>query len=202
MNKKVVIILFLTLLALIGLAIYSFGANNRLSPKPNPVSLNPVNTEKVTVRNQNITFTSYSNKDIAQNYYTVKLPQDWKVQAGKDAGSYEMTFNGGSGTIQLTDVADNTTLELMILSQEEPNLKKSVSDYKRIDYQKLTINGNEAYQLTYQGKTGQTDSQTIQTYITGPDKAGIITLTVPQSSFSTYQSMFSSIIQNFQWDSK
>jgi hypothetical protein len=98
------------------------------------------------------------------------------------------------------DVPDNTTLELYVLSQEEPRLKKESNGYKRIDYQKVSINGSQAYQLTYQAaKNGKTNT-IVKTYITGADQAGVITVTIPQDQFTAEQPIFAPFINSFNWE--
>jgi hypothetical protein len=202
MNKKIIAILILTIVALIGLAIYTFGPMTKKTIiRGNPVSLEPAGSEKVTVNNKSMAFVAYHNRDLPENFYTLEFPKGWQVTPGKPGG-YALNLGGGSGTIGLTDVPDNSTLELFVLSQEEPKLKKTVSNYKRIDYGKLTVNGAEAYQLSYQSlRTGE-QYQTIQTYIAGSDEAGIITFTTKQNEFSALSSIFSSVINTFHWENK
>lgn len=202
MNKKIIAILILTIVALIGLAIYAFGPMTKKTiTKINPVSLKPAGSEKVTVDNKNVAFVAYHNKDLPENFYTLEFPKGWQVTPGKPGG-YALNFSGGSGTISLTDVPDNSTLELFVLSQEEPKLKKTVSNYKRIDYRKLTVNGAEAYQLLYQSLHSGEQYQTIRTYIAGSDQACVMTFTTRQNEFSTLSPIFSSVTNTFHWENK
>ncbi len=204
MNKKVIAILALTIIALVILYLYSFGplSYKRTAAQMNPASTKPASTENVTVNNKNLAFNAFHNKDKKENYYTVKLPQDWQVKPGDKPGGYFLNFNGGSGTVELMDVPDNTTLELYTLSQEEPRLKKAVTDYSRVGYQKTTVNGSEAYQLAYRSKQGQDDYQTLRTYITGQDESGVITLSAKQSDFDNLKPLFSSVLDSFRWENK
>ncbi len=202
MDKKIIAILILTVVALIGLAIYAFGPMTKKTiTRVNPVSLKPAGSEKVTVDNESVAFVAYHNQDLTENFYTLEFPKDWQVTPGKPGG-YALNFGGGTGTIGLTDVPDNSTLELFVLSQVEPRLKKTVSNYKRIDYRKLTVNGAEAYQLLYQGMSTKEQYQTVQTYIAGSDEAGIITFTTKQNEFSALSSIFSSVTNTFHWENK
>lgn len=202
MNKKIVAILILTVVALIVLAIYAFGPlTKKTMIRVNPVSLKPAGSQKVTVDNKSMAFVAYHNKDLPENFYTLEFPKGWQVIPGKPGG-YALNFSGGSGTISLTDVPDNSTLELFVLSQEEPKLKKTVGNYKRIDYRKLTVNGAEAYQLLYQSTRSGEQDQTSQTYIVGADEACIITFTTPKNEFSVLSSLFSSIANTFHWENK
>ncbi|MGB8657527.1 MAG: hypothetical protein WCE90_07045 [Candidatus Zixiibacteriota bacterium] len=202
MNKRIIVILILTVVALIGLAMYTFGPMNKKTIiRVNPVSLKPAGSEKVTVNDKSVAFVAYHNKDLPENFYTLEFPKVWQVTPGKPGG-YALNFDGGSGTIGLTDVPDNSTLELFLLSQEEPKLKKTVSDYRRMDYRKLTVNGAEAYQLLYQGMRTGGQYQTIQTYVGGSDEACIITFTTKQNDFSALSSIFSSVTNTFHWENK
>jgi hypothetical protein len=202
MNKFVIGILILTMVALILLTLYTFGPlSTKMSPKGNPVSLKPAEAGKVEVGPQNIPFVTYHNKDVRENYYTVGFPQTWQVTAGKPGG-YELRFAGGHGTVRLMDVPDNTTLELYVLSQEEPRFKKTLPGYQRTGYTKLTLNGAETYQLTYQNSDSGGPAQTVQTFITGPDQAGVITLAAKASDFASLSGVFSSLAQTFRWEAK
>jgi hypothetical protein len=202
MNKKIIAILILTVVALIGLAIYAFGPmTKKTTTKVNPVSLKPAGSEKVAVDNKSMAFVAYHNKDLPENFYALEFPKGWQVTPGKPGG-YALNFSEGGGTISLTDVPDNSTLELFVLSQEEPKLKTTVDNYKRIDYRKLTVNGAEAYQLLYQSMRAGEQYQTIQTYIAGSDEACIITFTTKQNEFSALSPIFSSITNTFHWENK
>jgi hypothetical protein len=202
MNKKVIAILILTILALILLTLYSFGPlSSKMSPKGNPASLKPSGTGKVAVGLQDVPFESYHNKDVRENHYTLGVPRDWQVTAGKPGG-YELRFAGGHGTVRLMDVPDNTTLELFVLSQEEPRMKRSLSGYQQRGYTHLTLKGAEAYQLTYQSTDSGATIQTAQTYITGPDQAGVITLTAKTEDFPALSTLFTSVTQTFRWETQ
>jgi len=203
MNKKVVVVFALTVIAIIVLTLYSFGplSNIRKQAKMNPGSLESVSSEKAAVSNKNIVLNVYHNRDLKENYYTVKLPQNGQVLAGKKAGGYSFSYNGIKGTVELMDVPDNTTLELYILSQEEPKLRKIIG-YKREDYKKLAINGNESYQLTYASKINGTDYKTIRTYVVGQDMAIVITISSPQSDFADMQNIASLVFNSFRWENK
>ncbi len=202
MNKKVVTIFILTLTALAVLWVYSFGPLSRaMIPRSNPTSLRPTPMQTI-VSNQNVAFSVYHNRDLAENFYTVKLPQTWQLQSSSQVGSYQFTFSGRSDSVALQDVADNTTLELFVLSQDEPNLKKATAGYGRINYQKILVSGNDAYQLTYRSTTSGTDYETVKTYITGLDHAAVITFTARQSDFADMRPLFDSIINSFHWENK
>jgi len=204
MNRKVIIIFILALIATVVLYLYSFGplSGQRISHNVNPASLKPVQSEQVTVNNKPQIFYLYQNKDLQENFYTVKLPQDWQVQAGNAAGSSTLHFPDGYGAVELMDVPDNSTLELYVLSQEEPKLKNTLTEYKRVDYIKTAVNSNEAYQLTYTNTTNGQTFQTIRIYIAGQDHAGVITLSVSRKDYDNMKALFNSIIISFQWENK
>ncbi len=202
MNKKVIIIFILTLAALALLWAYAFGPlSGAITAKVNPASLQPIATQ-TKISNQNVAFNAYHNKDLTENFYTVKFPQSWQLQPSGQIGSYQFIFDNGNGSAVLQDVADNTTLELFVLSQDEPNFKKTIAGYNRINYQKISVNGNDAYQLTYHSTASGTDYETVKTYISGPDHAAVITLTAKQGNFASMQSIFNSILNSFQWENK
>ena len=204
MNKKVIFILFLTVATLTVLYLYSFGplAGMRTAGNFNPASLHPSESSNVNVANKNETFSVYHNKDAKENYYFVELPRDWQVSAGKDPGSYAIAASNANAQVGLMDVPDNSTLELYILSQDEPKLKTSLSAYSRVDYKKISVNGNDAYQLIYTSKTGNDVFETIRTYISGQDHAGLIVLGAREQDFQNLQPVFNSIIGSFNWENK
>lgn len=200
MNQKVIAVLILTVVALAVLWAYSFGPlSETRAPEPNPVSLQPI-PEQTAVAQDKVKFNVYHNKDLKENFYTIKFPQTWSLQAKNPAGSYHFTFTEGSGSAELIDVPDNSTLELFVLGREEPRLKKSIRGYRRVNYQKLVVNGNDAYQLLYHSNTpDNVDETTLRTYIAGQDQATVITLTATQKDFASFQSVFLMIINSFQW---
>ena len=201
MNKKILIIFAATIIALIFLGLVAFGplAATRQGARVNPVSEKPAPAPAQTVNNQAVAFKAFHNKDMKENYYGINLPADWTAGAGQP-GSYVLNYTNGSGKIYLQDVADNTTLELFILSQDEPQIKKTASGYQRLGYQKLNVNNNQAYQLTYQSLVNGQTYQTVRTYISGPDHAGVISLSAAQNEFSKLQPLFDKVINSFNWE--
>jgi hypothetical protein len=201
-NKKVITIFILTLIAMIALWAFSFGLFSGTGViKNNPQSLKST-TQQIIIDQKNTQFNTYHNKDVPENFYTIKFPQAWQLQQSNALGSYHFLFDNGSGVAELQDVADNTTLELFILSQEEPRLKKSASGYQRVSYNKISVNGKDAYQLVYRSIVNGVNLETEKTYIVGPDHAGVITLTASQSNFANLQPTFTFIVNSFQWENK
>lgn len=200
MNKKVIAIAIVTLLALIVLTLFSFGPLSSIRKKSgiNPESLKPAQQPSV----QMIDFKEYKNIDVKENHYQISIPKDWQVAADSVPGGYAVNFSGGRGEIHLMDVPDNTTLELYVLSQEEPRLRRSVTGYHRWDYQKLAVNGNEGYELVYSGEENQNTTKTVTAYIGGQDHAGVISLSVTLDNFSNLRLTFDKVINSFNWQNK
>jgi len=203
MNRKVGIIIILTLAALGYLIIYTFGPSSTTSigPQVNPESLKP--TPASAVAHDNETIKVYHNKDIAENFYAVSVPQSWQIRSvASNAGEYDFGFDGGAARVELKDVPDTSTLELFVLSQEEPSLRSSLGDYKRISYEKININGNDAYQLIYLSTVDSVKYENIRTYITGQDRAAAITLSLPQTMVASLKNTSDLVTNSFSWENK
>ena len=98
------------------------------------------------------------------------------------------------------DVPDNSTLGLFVLSQEEPRLKSLLPDYKRIDYQKIKVNGYDAYQLSILSDANGIRNESIKTYIIGPDRTAVITYSLPQDMVASLQNTFNLVTNSFHWE--
>lgn len=204
----------LTILALAILTMFSFGplSNIRKRSGINPASLNPVQRppEKSAYpqnqikpdSNQVVDLKAYRNVDVRENYYQVSFPKNWQVTAGNNPGDYVINYPGGNGQIGLMDVPDNTTLELFLLSREEPKLKKTVSKYQRLDYQKVAINGNDGYEIIYSSEVNQKKSEAVIAYIVGQDQAGVISFSAASDNFLNLQPIFDKVINSFNWQNK
>jgi hypothetical protein len=200
MNAKVIIVFVLTLIAIGVLSLFSFGplSSTRKKSHQNPASLK---STTIVQTNTNIALgplKKYVNSDVKENHYSLSIPATWQVTASDTPGSYVMHFSGGSASAVLQDVPDNTTLELFVLSQDEPKLKQSVPSYARTNYQQLTIHGAAAYQLWYRGE----GLVAFRTYITGADQAALLSFTSPSAPSADIQAAFTSVIQSFQWETK
>jgi hypothetical protein len=193
-NKKVIAVTIVAVVALVVLYLYSFGplAGRRHAARPKPESLKPA---AGAVQGT----TAYHNRDAHENYFGITVPKAWQVKAGDKPGSYAFSFGAGAGSVELMDVPDNSTLELYILSQEEPRLKAAVPGYARSDYRKQTIGGVEAFRLAYQGTTGGSESENIREYFTGQDMAGVMTFTTPRAD-SSFGTAIDSVIADFRWE--
>jgi hypothetical protein len=195
MNRNVIIILILTILSIILLILISFGP---LSNLRNRTSFNTESLKKRTSPDNDL-LTDYLNKDVKENYYEAMLLKEWVVKAGDKPGSYSISFSGGYGLISLMDVPDNTTLELFVLSQEEPRLKKITPGYQRLDFQKVKVNGNDAYILLFEEKSENKDYLSITAYISGADNAAVIKLTANKYDFKSLEQSFNKVIHSFNW---
>jgi hypothetical protein len=203
MNKKVAVIFILTLAALGYLTYYSFGPSSttHIGPQVNPESLKPTQTTAISKNNE--TLKIYHNKDFAENFYTISIPQSWQNQSSMSrAGEYDFNFSDGTVKVELMDVPDNSTLELFVLSQEEPKLKNLHMGYKRIDYQKINISDNDAYQLDYLMDMNGVNYESIRTYITGLDQAAVITFSLPQTRVASMRNTFNLVTNSFSWENK
>jgi hypothetical protein len=200
MDKKIVFILIITLVAIGFLTIYTFAPQliAHSGPQVNPESLKP--GPATTVGQNNVTLQTFHNKDLTENFYVVSVPKSWMIQPSASPGEYDFGFNNGTTKTELMDVPDNTTLELFVLSQQESMLKNSLSGYKRIGYQKLNVSNNDAYQLAYLSNVSSVEYETIKTYITGPDHAAVITFSLPQTMAAQLQSEFDLVIGSFSWE--
>jgi hypothetical protein len=222
-NAKVITVFVLTLIALAILSLVSFGpwSKNRHAAQMNPASLTPTATQTAvppsttaqTATRQTATaqptatqaaaidaapvaLRSYSNRDVRENRYSLSIPESWQLTAGTTPGSYALHFDGGSGMVELRDVPDNTTLELFILSQEEPKLRRSTPGYERTGYRQLTIHGASAYELRYRGQA----LEVVRTYITGADNAAMLTFTTSGAPSDAALASFAAVCQSFRWE--
>jgi hypothetical protein len=203
MNKPVMAVLVLTIIAVGLLTLYSFGplAQHRTHTRLNPASLEP-SVGGAASASADTARAAYHSQDVRENYYTVSFPRTWQIQAGATPGSYAASFGEGTCTIELMDVPDNTTLELYVLSQEEPRLKKATTAYRRVEYRKLEVGGSEAYQLTYSIKVDQIERETSRTYIAGPDMAAVVTFAASPGGSVADQPAFSTILTSFRWENR
>lgn len=193
MNKKVITVIILATIALVILYLYSFGplANRRHIAQVNPESLKPTSSQDIS---------EYNNRDLKENYYHITFPQTWLVEQGTATGGYLFSFDVLKGSVELVDVPDNTTLELFVLSQEEPKLRKEVPGYEKTSYLKLSLSGTDAYELKYASTLNGDKFENIKTYISGQDMAGGITITIPQGKSSSFAQEINSVLTSFQWE--
>ncbi len=217
MNKKIIVIFGLTLVALIIVYLYSFGplAGLRTAISINPASQKPVLVPNTSMPNKlvgtstNATSTrssslaqgplqEFRNRDMVQNYYHVSIPGDWHATSTK-AGTYAVSYPNGSGTIGLIDIPDNSTPELFVLSQEIPALKK-LQGYSEVSYASTTVSGNLSYKIIYDALDKGQMMTHERVYITGQDHAGLMDLAVPAASWSKMSILIDTVVNSFHWD--
>jgi hypothetical protein len=200
MNAKVLTIAVLMLIALVALTLFSFGpiSHARKAARLNPASLEPTTAPPTSVEAPPVALQRYTNRDMRENHYSLDIPQTWLVSAANTPGSYRLQFAGGSATVQLQDVPDNTTLELFVLSQDEPKLRATAPDYVRTGYQELTIHNSVAYELQYRASGTIVD----RTYVAGPDQAAVLTFTTPTAPSTDLQETWGTVLRSFQWETR
>jgi len=195
MNKKIAVIIALTVVALIVLSLYTFSPlNKNIQPQSKQVSQLP------TIATESFgEIASFHNKDLYENYYTVGFPGEWQITTGK-AGEYIFTFAAGNGSVQFMDVPDNSTLQLFILSQIEPKLKNSISGYQKKDFQKLSLNGLEAYKLVYQQTLNDQIDIVQKIFIAGPDQAVVMIFNTKEMDQAANESAIQFVQNSFNWE--
>jgi hypothetical protein len=193
-NKKVIAVAVAAVVALVVLYLYSFGplAKQRHKARPRPESLKPAAGAVLGT-------VAFHNRDSRENYYGITVPKVWQTKAGDKPGSYSFSLGAGTGTVELMDVPDNSTLELYILSQDEPRLKAAVPGYARLGYAKQTVDGVEAFRLAYRGLSNGAEFENVREYMTGQDMAGVMTFTVPRAD-SSFRPAIDSAIAGFRWE--
>jgi hypothetical protein len=203
LNIKVLVILILTVAALVLLYLFTLGPlyQNANTIVANPDSLKAAKAETITVGQQPLAFNQYHNRDLVENYYTVKLPTDWQMQKSEGKGGYVIKKDNATITIELMDVPDNSTLELYVLSQQEPGFEASPG-YKRLSYAATTINGNQDCRLVYTAKRDGKSWQFRRDYIAGADRAIAASLEAPQGEFAGYAPVYEAVLGSFGWDVK
>ncbi len=201
MNKKVIVVLVAAVVALVVLWVYSFGP---LSKKRAGTSVNPSSSQalrkQVSLASSTVTENVYHNRDVRENFYTISVPTFWQLQSASRPGSYRFILPHGEASSELLDIPDNTTPELQVLSQEEPRLKRTLAGYERVDYRRLSVAGNDAYQLTYRYAANGAEYQAVRTYVTGEDCAVVITLDAERNQAGALASSSTAVLNSFHWE--
>jgi hypothetical protein len=194
MNKKTLAVIIIALFAYILLYMHSFGplAKSRKLAGFNPASSKP--SMNVSGKKE------FHNKDIKEDYYHIVFPADWNVSKGAAPGSYSFSYKKLSGTAELTDVPDNSTLELFVLSREEPKLEKQLVSYKRLDYVKANNGGDGPYTLTYSFKSNGALTVASKIYIPGSDMGGVITVSFNNYTLAEIKPVTDMLEKSFVWE--
>ncbi len=193
-NTVAIIIVLLLTVAALGLLLYhSFGRSPVGARDPNPSSLQPV-----TLPADQGTFVAYSNRDVPQDYYSIEVPASWRANATV-AGEYEFRSGDATATVKLTDVPDNSNLVLYVLSQVEPQLRTTMTGYQELNHTNMTVNGAEAFRLTYRSTARGAPLVTTLVFIVGSDQSGLISVSAPEAGYGSDESVFNHIIDSFSW---
>jgi hypothetical protein len=197
LNRKVLVTAVLAVIAIAIAWLYSLGplAGQKRAAKPNPRSLKPS-----AVPTAGSALQEYHNRDSKENYFGVTVPQAWQVASGAAPGSYKFAFDSVNASVELMDVPDNTTLELFVLSREEPRLKKATPGYERRSYAKTTVGGNEAHDLKYAGTDNAVRYLNGRVYVAGQDMSGVISVNAPESESLALDQALKTITTGFKWE--
>jgi hypothetical protein len=202
MNNTILIFLILTIVVILLLVLFAFGSRLKgESTKFNPSALKTSDSLMVSVDDSLMSYAIYHNKDKRENFYTVRFPSTWKITSSKP-GEYDISYQGATGYLKLMDIPDDTNLQLYILSQIEPKLKKELRGYKRIDYRDIVVNGTEGFQFEYEYSVGKERWSTFTDYISGVDNACTISFTSKHSMFPKQITNFKKVIYTFRWEQK
>lgn len=177
--------------------LYSFGplAFRTRAVKPNPQSIRPTAAPAAEPG-----VNEYHNRDAKENYYGIAVPKTWPVAAGATPGSYAFAFDSVTAAVELMDVPDNTTLQLFVLSREEPRLKKTVPGYERKSYEKTTVSGNEAHDLRYLSTVNDVKHLNARVYVSGQDMSGVVSVTAPAPESLALAQTLNAITAGFKWE--
>jgi len=140
----------------------------------------------------------YHNVDVAKSHYAMTVPKDWYLKKGATAGSYTVGWDGGTGTVELVDVPADVTLDKFVLEKEEPRLKQADAGYNRLGFKKFAVGGEDAYQLTYYGSSGQ---MATRTYVSGAKKSAVVEISCMASNFDKFRDVIGSVVEGFKWES-
>ncbi len=193
-TPAIIIILALTVAALALVLYASLGRGTAAARKPNPSSLQPT-----TLSAGNGAFATYLNRDVPQDYYAVDAPASWTPETTGVAGEYAFRSGDATVTVKLTDVPDNSNLVLYVLSQVEPQLRSTVQGYQEISHANMTVNGAEAFRLTYRSTTNATSAVTTLVFIMGSDQAALISASAPETEYGSFKAAFDRVIESFSW---
>jgi len=160
---------------------------------------NSASQHNASSTNSTMVLNVFENRDKAENYYSIQFPANAEVTHGNKSGSYIARLNNGLITSRFQDISDTTTVQLYILSQDEPSLKSSLQDYKQVSFKQLTIAGQRAWSVAYTWKNGTEQMESSRTYVEGPDESMVIEFTSSVDQFSQNNSLINAVTESFRW---
>lgn len=204
MNKSRLLLASVGVTAIVVFTIYTFWS----SPLPKAgIKIEPVANQTYTKYNSSTTqrsakpvmMNTFYNKDLAENYYSIGFPSNFKVVHGYRQGTLIARTQSGIVSSELMDVPDNSNLQKYVATQLEPSLASSLQGYTRISFNHMTIAGNNALNLTYTWKNSISEMESVKIFIEGQDHAMVITSSWPRSEFNHSNQLTNSIAESFQW---
>jgi len=146
-----------------------------------------------------ITLSVFENRDMRENHYSIQFPSDATVVHGDNPGSYLASTKYGTFTSGLEDIPDDTTVQLYILTHDEPKLKSSLDNYTRASIDENAISGHRAWNLIYTWQNTTSAMKSARTYVEGPDQAMVIEYTALSEVFAKNNPTIKAVANSFQW---
>jgi len=141
----------------------------------------------------------FENRDKPENHYSIQFPSDATVVHGDRAGSYLASTKYGTFTSALEDIPDNTSVQLYVLTHDEPKLKSSLDNYTRVSIDENTVSGHRAWNLIYTWQNATSTMKSARTYVEGRDQAMVIEYTALSEVFAKNNPTIKSVANSFQW---
>ncbi len=165
------------------------------------------NSTKNPLPSSTSSFNVYENRDMPQDYYTIKFPSDFNVVHGNKPGIYDAKLADGTSfyLVNLVEIPDTTNTQLYVLTQEIPHLKSTLQDFKKISITEGNLqknnnnNGYAVWNLIYTWKNSTQQMESIESFVEGSDRSAIISFSAPVQQFERNNSTISSVIGSFQW---
>lgn len=146
-----------------------------------------------------VTLSVYENRDMFENYYSIEFPSDTTVIHGSKPGNLVASKEGVVFMSRLEDIPDDTTVQLHIITHDEPELKASLKDYSQVSFNQSTIGKNRAWSLVYTWQNGTAEMESSRTYVEGQDQAMVIECTTPSQEFGKSDAIRNAVTESFQW---
>ncbi len=212
MDKSKLLVVLIGSIIIILFSFYSFGgylssnsaskAGTHVQPANNFLNSPNIHLAK-NANTKPLQFITYTNREVAGNHYSLKLPNYVNVLHGNNSGSYIAKLPHGILSVGLMDIPDTSNPELLFLTNVKPGLESLLKNYHQISLRQLTIDGKRAWDLTYVWKNSTKDIESTKTLIEGPDAASVITYSGEKPNFVDNQSinstLISPILNSFHW---